>query len=140
LALGHDASMADVERERTGRCLCGAVAFTVTGQMRDVINCHCHRCRRWTGHHMAAASAALVDIQLVGDVSWYHPDEHAAYGFCAACGSSLFWQAGDEPERWSICAGTLDPPTHLTTTDALWVSEASDYHVRPEGVTEYETE
>ena len=131
--------MTAVDQPATGRCLCGAVAFTVTGPLRDVLNCHCHRCRRWSGHHLAATSAAVTDIRVVGRPSWYHPDEHAAYGFCADCGSSLFWQAGDEPGRWSICAGTLDPPTGLTTVAAWWVSEASDYHVRPE-LPEYDTE
>lgn len=88
---------------------------------------------------MASSSVAVTDIDVTGEVSWYHPDEHAAYGFCAACGSSLFWQASSSPERWSICAGGLEPPTHLTTVQAWWVSEASDYHVRPE-VLEHETE
>ena len=90
---------------------------------------------------MAASSAAVTDIRLQGveSLAWYRPDEHAAYGFCRACGSSLFWQATAEPERWSICAGTLDPPTHLRTTEAWWVSEASDYHVRP-ALPEHATE
>jgi hypothetical protein len=125
----------------TGRCLCGGVSFTVTGPLRDVINCHCHRCRRWTGHHMAATSAAVADLRLEGEdlLTWFRPDEHAAYGFCRACGSSLFWQASDEPERWSICAGTLDPPTGLTTVEAWWVQDAGDYHVRPD-LPEHATE
>jgi hypothetical protein len=114
-----------------GRCLCGAVTYVVSGPLREVINCHCHRCRRWTGHHMAATSAAEVDISVDGQLSWFRPDEHAAYGFCSGCGSSLFWQASDNPTSWSICAGTLDPPTHLRTVEAWWVSEASDYHTRP---------
>jgi hypothetical protein len=82
---------------------------------------------------MAATSSARADVRLAGEelLAWYSPDEHAAYGFCRACGSSLFWRASDEPERWSICAGTLDSPTHLTTTEAWWVSEAGDYHTRP---------
>jgi hypothetical protein len=125
----------------TGRCLCGGVSFTVTGPLRDVINCHCHRCRRWTGHHMAATSAAVTDLQLddADLLTWFRPDEHAAYGYCRACGSSLFWQASAEPERWSICAGTLDPPTGLTTVEAWWVRDASDYHLRPD-LPEHATE
>jgi hypothetical protein len=74
---------------------------------------------------MAATSAAVADVRLTGEVSWFRPDQHAAYGFCASCGSSLFWQTADERERWSICAGTLDPPTHLRTVEAWRVSEAS---------------
>ena len=36
------------------------------------------------------------------------------------------------PDRLSICAGTLEPPTGLHTVEAWWVSEASDYHDRPD--------
>ena len=133
--------MTETEPAHTGRCLCGGIRYAVSGPLRDVLNCHCHRCRRWTGHHMAATSASRDRITLDGEdlLGWFHPDEHAAYGFCTACGSSLFWQAGDEPERWSICAGTLDPPTGLTTIAAWWVRDASDYHDRPD-LPEHDTE
>jgi len=117
-----------------GRCLCGAVAYEVSGALRPVVNCHCERCRRFTGHHMAATSAAVADLELAdpgGDLSWFAVDG-AAYGSCRRCGSSLFWRADEEPERWSICAGTLDPPTHLSTVEAWWVSQASAYATRPD--------
>lgn len=117
-----------------GRCLCGAVRFTLRGEPRAVIDCHCHRCRRFTGHHMAATATALADLDLHdpdGRLTWYHPVPEAGYGFCRACGSSLFWRSSAHPEQWSVCAGTLDPPTGLTTVGAWWVDEASDYHQRP---------
>jgi len=121
------------ERAR-GRCLCGAVTYAVTGELREVINCHCARCRRFTGHHLAATSADVADVAIddaEGQLTWFEPVEEAAYGFCGRCGSSLFWQAASTPDRLSICAGTLDPPTGLRTVEAWWVSEASDYHQRP---------
>lgn len=121
--------------------MCGAVTFTVTGELRDVYNCHCVRCRRFTGHHMAATAARVSDLQVVDtdtSLQWFHPVPGAGYGFCRKCGSSLFWQSRDDA-RISICAGTLDPPTGLATVQAWWVSQASDYHVRPE-VPELQTE
>src|SRR6516164_7818396 len=48
----------------SGRCLCGAVSFQVFGDLRDVFNCHCHRCRRFTGHHMAATAADVADLKI----------------------------------------------------------------------------
>ena len=121
------------ERAR-GRCLCGAVAYGVRGELRPVVNCHCARCRRFTGHHMAATSAAVADLEVVdagGDLTWFSVPG-AAYGFCRACGSSLFWRSEEAPEQWSVCAGTLEPPTHRSTVEAWWVSEASDYAERPD--------
>jgi hypothetical protein len=118
-----------------GRCLCGGVRYTVRGGLRDVVNCHCARCRRFTGHHMAATSAKLEDITVEDPgslLSWFFPVPGAGYAFCSSCGSSLFWQSGADHERRSICAGTLDPPTGLRTVQAWWTSQASDYHSRPE--------
>ena len=111
-------------------------AFRVTGELRDVLNCHCVRCRRFTGHHMAATSAEVADVEIddvEGQLTWFEPVDEAAYGFCRRCGSSLFWQGVSTPDRISICAGTLEPPTGLRTVEAWWVGEASDYHERPAG-------
>jgi hypothetical protein len=117
----------------SGRCLCGAITFVVTGPLRDVLNCHCHRCRRFTGHHMAATNGHVDDVEIADPealLRWYEV-ARAAYGFCGRCGSSLFWRGAATPDRISISAGTLDPPTGLQTTGAWWTSEASDYHDRP---------
>lgn len=73
-----------------------------------------------------------------GTLSWYDAPG-SSYGFCRACGSSLFWRAGSSPGIWSICAGTLEPPTGLRTTEAWWVSQASDYFVRAD-LPEHDTE
>jgi hypothetical protein len=119
---------------RTGGCLCGAVRFSVTGELRDVLNCYCWRCRRFTGHHMAATAAAVDDVGVedpAQQMTW-HPVEGAEYGFCRTCGSSLFWRAAAHPTRLSICAGSLDPPTGLSTVEAWWAAQASDYFRRPD--------
>ncbi len=119
-------------REYTGRCECGGVAYRVRGPLRDVFNCHCGRCRRFSGHHLAVTAANPNQVTITEQsLTWYAPVPGVEYGFCARCGSSLFWRVADRPEQLSICAGTLDQPTGLTTTTAWWVAEAADYHVRP---------
>lgn len=125
-----------------GRCLCGGVRYAVRGELREVINCHCERCRRFTGHHMATTSAPLDDIRVEDQdalLTWFFPVPEAGYGFCSRCGSSLFWQSSADAARWAISAGTLDPPTGLRTVQAWWVSQASDYHARLD-LPELETE
>ena len=115
----------------TGRCLCGGVRYRVHGELRDVVNCHCHRCRRSTGHFMAATGAATDDLAIEDRGSllrWYDAPDEVQYGFCVTCGSTMFWRALAEQERVSIAAGTLDSPTGLRTVEALFVDSASDYH------------
>jgi hypothetical protein len=124
-----------------GRCLCGAVTYAVSGPLRPVLDCHCERCRRFTGHHLAATSAKVADVAIedrTGQLTWF-PVPGAEYGFCRTCGGSLFWRAEAWPDVLSICAGTLEPPTGLRTVQAWWVSQASDYFVRAD-LPELDTE
>ena len=128
--------MSETVTRPSGHCLCGAVAYEVHGPLRPVWNCHCWRCRRWTGHFMAATNCRLDDLRLLSDesLSWHRPadDPNVAYGFCTSCGASLFWRVlqgpGDKAERVAICAGTLDAPTGLSTEGAVFTVDASDYH------------
>ena len=118
----------------TGGCLCGAVTFSVTGDLREVTNCYCERCRIFTGHYLAATSAAAADVTIADpteQLTWYGVPG-AAYAFCRTCGSSLFWRADSSPATLSICAGALVPPTGLQTEEAWWGSQASDYFTRPD--------
>lgn len=117
----------------TGRCMCGGVAFTLHPPLRPVFNCHCHRCRRFSGHHVAATAVATHGLAVDTDetLAWYEPAPGVFYGFCRQCGSSLFFRTNKTRERISVMAGTLDQPTGLTTTESWWVDQAADYHSRP---------
>jgi hypothetical protein len=120
--------------------MCGAVDFTVEGELRDVVNCHCHRCRRWSGHYWAATAAAPDALAFVSDsdLGWYSPAVGVEYGFCRRCGSSLFWRVDGSTDLVSISAGCLDQPTDLHTTHQIWMAEHGDYHPPLSGVIEHE--
>ena len=123
-----------------GQCMCGAVHFSVEGDLRPVVNCHCFRCRRWSGHYWAATAAA-PDSLVVADpsaVTWFSPADGVEYGFCARCGSSLFWRIADRPELISISAGCLDQPSGLTTAAQIWMMEHGDYHPPLPDLSEHE--
>lgn len=123
----------------SGSCLCGSVRYTVRGALRSVWQCHCVRCQKITGNFMAASAAPAADITVddIESLTWFHPhdDPNVAYAFCQGCGSSLFWRTVDQDpphEYWSICAGTLDDASGLTT-DAVWFSDhaAAYTHLDP---------
>lgn len=125
--------MADLRA--TGGCLCGAVTYEVHGPLRDIVLCHCVECLRWSGNAGAFASARDDDLVIRGDaLRWIDSPEsrrHARRGFCAACGSSMFWKAADA-DRTGIAAGTLDPPTGLALTAHIYTHQAPDWDVLPE--------
>lgn len=118
--------MAD-ERHQGG-CLCGGVRYEVTGPLRDVVVCHCSRCRRTHGHASAYTKCAASDLVLieVNTLRWYEADGRRR-GFCAQCGASVLWRATDDATV-SIAAGTLCEPTGLRTIAQIFTAEPGDYY------------
>ena len=87
-----------------------------------------------------AAHPDSVTIEASSTLRWYSPVEGVEYGFCSVCGSSLFWRAAAYPEKLSICAGTLDQPTGLRTTDSWYTAEHADYHQPQTGLVNHDYE
>jgi len=115
-----------------GSCLCGAVSFQVSGPLRPVVACHCNQCRKASGHHVAATSAARADVTVTGAVSWYQSSDTARRGFCGTCGSPLFW---DGPgENLSILAGSLDGATGLSMAGHIFCADKGDYYEIDDGL------
>lgn len=109
-----------------GSCLCGAVRYRVDGPLRPVVACHCTQCRKTSGHFVAATSARRETVTVTGEVAWYHASAKARRGFCAICGSSLFW---DGPgTHLSIHAGTLDGATGLRQVGHIFCADKGDYY------------
>jgi hypothetical protein len=102
--------------------------------MRDLLLCHCVECRRWTGYVGAFTSTRTEHLTIEGDaLRWTESpdsDRNARRGFCAECGSSLFWQPVPG-ERTNIAAGTLDRPTGLRIAGHWYTGHAGDYDVVP---------
>lgn len=121
----------------SGACLCESITYEITGEARQVVNCHCSRCRRHTGHFMAATSTDADALEIRGDSLRWYSTADVEYGFCGDCGSTLFWRTSRRPDRVSIAAGTLTPPTGLETTAAIYTDYASDYHGFDEDVPTY---
>jgi hypothetical protein len=113
----------------TGQCLCGKVRFRTRGHLRGVVYCHCTQCRRQTGHHYAATNvaAAQLDIEGVDALTWYRASEFACRGFCATCGSALFWKR-DGADDVSVMAGAFDRPSALRAAKHIFVADKGDYY------------
>jgi hypothetical protein len=113
----------------SGGCLCGAVRYEVLGTLRPVVMCHCSQCRRMTGHFMAATAARRSDFRLLSAdaLSWYASSAEARRGFCARCGSTLFWESVGS-DYLSIAAGTLDDSRGLTVACHIFVADKGHYY------------
>lgn len=83
-----------------GQCLCGGITFEATLPSKWVAHCHCSLCRRahgaafvtWVG--MDATRCAIGDANR--RLRWYESTPGAGRGFCAHCGTTMFFRS----ERW----------------------------------------
>ena len=75
--------------EHKGSCICGAVSFTVTGELGQPNACHCRECRKHSGHYEASVNVARSDLVVNGEdaLTWYQSSEKVRRGFCGTCGS-----------------------------------------------------
>lgn len=123
---------------RKGGCHCGAIRFSVTGPVREVIYCHCEQCRRQSGHFVAATACDDERLSVSGmdNLTWYAASDAARRGFCRSCGSLLFWKANDG-DRTSIMAGAFDKPTGLVEGHHIHVADKGDYYGISDGLPQF---
>ena len=115
-----------------GSCLCGSVRYQVTGPVRDITACHCSQCRKQSGHFWASSAAADSDFQLLNEdgLTWFRSSDFAVRGFCANCGSALFWKKDGE-DRISFSSGSLDKHPGLTLSKNIFTDDKGDYYTIP---------
>jgi hypothetical protein len=125
---------------RRGGCLCGAVRYAVSGELREILVCHCVECRRWTGRAWAVTAARDGELDIDGEhVCWIESPRSAlgaSRGFCSRCGSSLFYRAPGRG-RTGIGAATLDDPSGLRVAAHIWVSQSVEWDAPPTAMPAY---
>ena len=129
----------------TGGCQCGAVRYEAAALRDNPHVCHCRMCQKATGNLFAA----LVGVRhehlkwTRGAPARFRSSEHVDRGFCANCGTPLFYQYLPG-EGVSFMIGTLDTPHrialrwqmgnegkhpslfHLDDVESLGTTEAAD--------------
>ncbi len=124
-----------------GSCLCGAVAFEITGIPRSLTYCHCSRCRKAEGVFAAVLIGDADDFTLVRGAAgiarlkpvppWTH-----ARAFCLHCGSALGeMQTGD---IYVIAASALDDDPGLRPTAHLNVASKPAWYEIDDGLKKYD--
>lgn len=95
-----------------GGCLCGKVRFEITGDIRDIVFCHCSRCRKAQGSAYAANGNVDINrfnfIQGEGELTGYQSSPMEKKYFCKNCGSPILSKNKSKPDKVRIRLGTLE--------------------------------
>ncbi|MEP4198763.1 MAG: GFA family protein [Aliishimia sp.] len=122
-----------------GSCLCGAVHFTVHGDLPEANACHCKACRKQTGHYGASVDLPRSALEINGKehVRWYRSSEKVRRGFCSICGSTLFWDPIHH-DWTAVAMGVFDGTTDTNLSMHIFVSEKGDYYEIADGLPQNE--
>ena len=94
-----------------GGCQCGAVRYSATGTLRNAHICHCRMCQKAAGNYFLPLAAALrTEFALTrGAPKWFQSSALVRRGFCANCGTPLFYDI-PAADFINIALGSLDDP------------------------------
>jgi hypothetical protein len=67
-------------------------------------------------------------------LTWFTSSEKVRRGFCATCGSSVFFEPLFKKEWIGVAMGAFDGPTHTKIGVHIFVANQGDYYDLADGV------
>lgn len=127
-----------MDAELSGSCLCGAVAYKISGEAQRFYHCHCSRCRKATG--TGHASNLLVRPQ--SSLTWLKgeellgrykvPEAERFYNcFCTQCGGPMP-RVVPELDVVVVPAGSLDTPPPIEPQARIFWDSRADWSCQDE--------
>jgi len=95
-----------------GGCLCGAVRYSINGEMHWAGYCHCESCRKQTASPLTAyVSIDESAVMFHGEtVSTFQSSEGVERGFCGKCGTPVSYKTTERPGEIELYLASLDVP------------------------------
>jgi hypothetical protein len=115
------------KRTLTGKCLCGAVSITATANDPKVATCHCDMCRRWSSGPFFEVPCENVVFAGTDNITRFRSSAWAERGFCAKCGSNLYYHIIDSPE-FQISTGLLDDQSDLQLSLQVFIDSKPSFY------------
>jgi hypothetical protein len=114
--------------QRSGRCLCGTIRFTAARVSDSVGACHCSMCRRWGGGPLLAVDCGTeVAFEGAGNLSVYDSSPWAERGFCAKCGTHMFYRLKGS-HQYIMPAGLFEDDSAFVLDQQIFIDDKPGYY------------
>ena len=123
----------------TGHCLCGDVRFSAALPSKWVAHCHCTMCQRSGGSAFVTWVGLDADRCRIDDprgrLAWFRSSDAGERGFCARCGSTLFFRS----QRWAgelhvTLANFTGPVDRAPQAHVFWDTRVPWVHLADDGL------
>ena|SRR5689334_12761993 len=126
-------------RVLAGRCLCGAVHYSVRDEFRYAANCHCSNCRRATGSAFkpfAGIERSKLHITEGHDKLMIFGNEQAGDMRCGLCGAFLY-SVVKEGTFVHVTLGTLVDDPSIRPTEHIFVGSKAPWFTITDDLPQY---
>ena len=127
----------------TGRCLCGAVTYSIKTAPARMAQCHCKDCQRASGTgHMSLAFFPEDDVVIEGDFAEYEMTADSGNtnirAFCPRCGSRLFGRNSGRPGVRAVAVGTADDNSWFSPNAVIYCERRADWDITSNEVPNFD--
>ena len=122
----------------TGGCLCGQVRYVAAEAPIGARICHCRLCQKAQGApFLSQASFPKRSVTITGETATHRSSHRLIRHFCPACGTRLFVEPIDAPERLGVSLATLDDPEAIRPEMHIWTSSRLGWVRFDDGLPQY---
>jgi len=116
---------------RKGKCLCGAVRFTIHDLNPVFGTCHCKMCQRWAGSALLGLTVPADTVTFEGEenIKRFQSSDWAERAWCGKCGSNIWYQVtaeGPHSGTYHMPIGLLDDTSGLKMEREIFVDMKPD--------------
>jgi hypothetical protein len=118
----------------TGSCLCGAISYSISQNIGDIVHCHCIKCRK--AHGAAFSSVAKIEdnnFSITGKnkLNSYQSSLGKTRCFCSSCGSQIYAKR-DNTDFIILRLGTLNDESMIGSqyqeAKHIWLAEKACWY------------
>lgn len=129
------------EQKYTGSCLCGAIRYAIHGEIGEIIQCHCQRCRKSNGTAYATnAPVKISEFELISGqnvLKTFQSTATAQRCFCGECGSPIYSIKQEAPDFYRLRIGTLDNALQQRPTMHIFVADKAEWDTICDDIPQY---
>lgn len=130
------------EKLYTGSCLCGGIHYEIHGEIGEIIECHCQRCRKANGTAFATnAPIQKADFKIVKGENLLKKFASTATTqrcFCSECGSPIMSIKTETPDTYRLRIGTLDTPLEHKPSMHIFVAHKAEWDIICDDLLQYD--
>ncbi|VXC96254.1 MULTISPECIES: GFA family protein [unclassified Bosea (in: a-proteobacteria)] len=126
-------------RTLSGRCLCGAVSYSVTDAFDYAMNCHCSQCRRTTGAAFKPFAGIVrreLDVTQGTDALLRYGSDETHDVHCRRCGS-LLYSVVREGAFVHVTLGTLTDAPSIRPAAHIFVGSKAPWFEITDALPQY---